>query len=110
MIKESTEWKNHVEVNSSLMKRFDESRGELEKVLKVAQAFLNERGNPEDLLKKHTVRARACVMVRTIVLDCILSGQTRSDNDHRTWLWSTTDVDQASLDWGFSREAQGEEV
>uniref|UniRef100_A0A8C7KDH8 Spectrin repeat containing, nuclear envelope 1b n=1 Tax=Oncorhynchus kisutch TaxID=8019 RepID=A0A8C7KDH8_ONCKI len=54
MINESTEWKNHVEVNSSLMKRFDESRGELEKVLKVAQAFLNERGNPEDLLKRHT--------------------------------------------------------
>uniref|UniRef100_A0A8C7ULC6 Spectrin repeat containing, nuclear envelope 1b n=1 Tax=Oncorhynchus mykiss TaxID=8022 RepID=A0A8C7ULC6_ONCMY len=54
MINESTEWKNHVEVNSNLMKRFDESRGELEKVLKVAQAFLNERGNPEDLLKRHT--------------------------------------------------------
>lgn len=37
------------------MKRFDESRVELEKVLKMAQNFLTERGNPEELLKKHTV-------------------------------------------------------
>uniref|UniRef100_A0A3Q0QYZ0 Calponin-homology (CH) domain-containing protein n=1 Tax=Amphilophus citrinellus TaxID=61819 RepID=A0A3Q0QYZ0_AMPCI len=51
---ESTEWRKHVEANSSLMKRFDESRVELEKVLKMAQNFLTERGNPEELLKKHT--------------------------------------------------------
>lgn len=44
-----------MEANSSLMKRFDESRVELEKVLKMAQNFLTERGNPEELLKKHTV-------------------------------------------------------
>lgn len=56
MIKESTEWRKHMEANSSLMKRFDESRVELEKVLKVAQASLTERGHPEDLLRKHTVR------------------------------------------------------
>lgn len=56
MIKESTEWRKHVEANSSLMKRFDESRMELEKVLKMAQSCLTERGNPEELLKKHTVR------------------------------------------------------
>uniref|UniRef100_A0A3B4WAX2 Nesprin-1 spectrin repeats region domain-containing protein n=1 Tax=Seriola lalandi dorsalis TaxID=1841481 RepID=A0A3B4WAX2_SERLL len=54
MIKESTEWRKHVEANSSLMKRFDESRVELEKVLKMAQHCLTERGNPEELLKKHT--------------------------------------------------------
>ncbi|MED6258394.1 Nesprin-1, partial [Ataeniobius toweri] len=54
MIKESTEWRKHVEANSSLMKRFDESRVELEKVLKMAQNCLTERGNPEELLKKHT--------------------------------------------------------
>uniref|UniRef100_A0A8C7CRJ2 Spectrin repeat containing, nuclear envelope 1b n=1 Tax=Oncorhynchus kisutch TaxID=8019 RepID=A0A8C7CRJ2_ONCKI len=54
MIKESTDWRKHMEANSSLMKRFDESRVELEKVLKVAQASLMERGHPEDLLKKHT--------------------------------------------------------
>uniref|UniRef100_A0A3Q4H2T0 Calponin-homology (CH) domain-containing protein n=1 Tax=Neolamprologus brichardi TaxID=32507 RepID=A0A3Q4H2T0_NEOBR len=51
---QSTEWRKHVEANSSLMKRFDESRIELEKVLKMAQNFLTERGNPEELLKKHT--------------------------------------------------------
>lgn len=45
-----------MEANSSLMKRFDESRVELEKVLKMAQNCLTERGNPEELLKKHTVR------------------------------------------------------
>lgn len=45
-----------MEANSSLMKRFDESRLELEKVLKLAQTCLMERGNPEELLKKHTVR------------------------------------------------------
>lgn len=56
MFKESTEWRKHVEANSSLMKRFDESRVELEKVLKMAQNCLTERGNPEELLKKHTVR------------------------------------------------------
>lgn len=56
MIKESTEWRKHVEANSCLMKRFDESRVELEKVLKMAQSCLTERGNPEELLKKHTVR------------------------------------------------------
>ena len=55
LIKESTEWRKHVEANSSLMKRFDESRVELEKVLKMAQSCLTERGNPEELLKKHTV-------------------------------------------------------
>uniref|UniRef100_A0A672YM97 Nesprin-1 spectrin repeats region domain-containing protein n=1 Tax=Sphaeramia orbicularis TaxID=375764 RepID=A0A672YM97_9TELE len=51
---QSTEWRKHVEANSSLMKRFDESRLELEKVLKMAQNCLTERGNPEELLKKHT--------------------------------------------------------
>lgn len=45
-----------MEANSSLMKRFDESRVELEKVLRLAQNCLTERGNPEELLKKHTVR------------------------------------------------------
>ncbi|KAF1374585.1 hypothetical protein PFLUV_G00230620 [Perca fluviatilis] len=54
MIKESTEWRKHVEANSCLMKRFDESRIELEKILKTAQNCLTERGNPEELLKKHT--------------------------------------------------------
>lgn len=56
MVKETTEWKRHVEANSSLMKRFEESRVELEKVLKIARSSMTERGNPEELLKKHTVR------------------------------------------------------
>lgn len=55
MIRETTEWKKHVEANSSLMKRFEESRVELEKVLKMARTSMTEKGNPEDLLKKHTV-------------------------------------------------------
>lgn len=55
MVEETTEWKKHVEANSSLMKRFEESRLELEKVLKIARGCMTERGNPEDLLKKHTV-------------------------------------------------------
>uniref|UniRef100_A0A672NAB1 Nesprin-1-like n=1 Tax=Sinocyclocheilus grahami TaxID=75366 RepID=A0A672NAB1_SINGR len=54
MVKETTEWKRHVEANSSLMKRFEESRVELEKVLKIARSSMTERGSPEDLLKKHT--------------------------------------------------------
>ena len=57
MIKESAEWRKHVEANSSLMKRFEESRVELEKVLKTAQSSLTERGPPEELLMTHTVRA-----------------------------------------------------
>lgn len=55
MIRETTDWKKHVEANSSLMKRFEESRVELEKVLKMARTSMTEKGNPEDLLKKHTV-------------------------------------------------------
>lgn len=58
MVEETTEWKKHAEANSSLMKRFEESRLELEKVLKIARGCMTERGNPEDLLKKHTVRGR----------------------------------------------------
>ncbi|RXM34120.1 Nesprin-1 [Acipenser ruthenus] len=54
MIKEAGEWRKHIEANSSLMKRFEESRIELEKVLNIAQTFLKEKGNPEEVLKKHT--------------------------------------------------------
>ncbi|MGH0114382.1 UNVERIFIED_CONTAM: hypothetical protein FKN15_005783 [Acipenser sinensis] len=54
MMKEAGEWRKHIEANSSLMKRFEESRIELEKVLNIAQTFLKEKGNPEEVLKKHT--------------------------------------------------------
>ncbi|XP_013207739.1 nesprin-1-like isoform X3 [Microtus ochrogaster] len=54
MIKKTGEWKKHLEANSRLMKKFEESRAELEKVLRVAQEGLEEKGNPEELLRKHT--------------------------------------------------------
>lgn len=44
-----------MEANSRLMKKFEESRAELEKVLRVAQEGLEEKGDPEELLRKHTV-------------------------------------------------------
>lgn len=55
MIKKTGDWKKHVEANSRLMKKFEESRAELEKVLRVAQEGLEEKGDPEELLRKHTV-------------------------------------------------------
>lgn len=55
MVKKIGDWKKHVETNSRLMKKFEESRAELEKVLRIAQEGLEEKGNPEDLLKRHTV-------------------------------------------------------
>ncbi|XP_021548914.1 nesprin-1-like [Neomonachus schauinslandi] len=54
MVKKIGDWKKHVETNSRLMKKFEESRAELEKVLRIAQEGLEEKGNPEDLLKRHT--------------------------------------------------------
>uniref|UniRef100_A0A3P9ISW1 Nesprin-1 spectrin repeats region domain-containing protein n=1 Tax=Oryzias latipes TaxID=8090 RepID=A0A3P9ISW1_ORYLA len=50
----STEWRRHEEANSSLLRRFEESRVELEKVLKSAQSCVTESGEPEALLRKHT--------------------------------------------------------
>jgi hypothetical protein len=55
MIKKTGDWKKHVEANSRLMKKFEESRAELEKVLRVAQEGLEEKGDPEELLRRHTV-------------------------------------------------------
>lgn len=55
MVKKTGDWKKHVETNSRLMKKFEESRAELEKVLRIAQEGLKEKGDPEELLKKHTV-------------------------------------------------------
>lgn len=55
MVKKTGDWKKHVETNSRLMKKFEESRAELEKVLRMAQESLEEKGNPEDLLRRHTV-------------------------------------------------------
>lgn len=55
MIKKTGDWKKHVEANTRLMKKFEESRAELEKVLRVAQEGLEEKGDPEELLRRHTV-------------------------------------------------------
>uniref|UniRef100_A0A8C2US11 Calponin-homology (CH) domain-containing protein n=1 Tax=Chinchilla lanigera TaxID=34839 RepID=A0A8C2US11_CHILA len=54
MVKKTGDWKKHVETNSRLMKKFEESRAELEKVLQVAQEGLEEKGDPEELLRRHT--------------------------------------------------------
>uniref|UniRef100_A0A8D2LVZ1 Spectrin repeat containing nuclear envelope protein 1 n=1 Tax=Varanus komodoensis TaxID=61221 RepID=A0A8D2LVZ1_VARKO len=54
MVKKTDDWKKNVEANSRLMKQFEDSRTELENVLQVAHSCLKERGNPEELLRKHT--------------------------------------------------------
>ncbi|KAM6463517.1 nesprin-1-like [Liasis olivaceus] len=54
MMQKTDDWKKNVEVNSRLMKKFEESRTELENVLQTAQCCLKEKGNPEELLRKHT--------------------------------------------------------
>ncbi|KAM7172376.1 nesprin-1 isoform 3-T4 [Macrochelys suwanniensis] len=54
MVKKTGDWRKNVEANSRLMKKFEESRAELEKVLQIAHGCLEEKGNPEELLRKHT--------------------------------------------------------
>lgn len=56
-MKEVGEWRRQEEANNCLRRRFEESRQELERVLRLAQGCLREIGDPEELLKKHTVRA-----------------------------------------------------
>lgn len=59
MAKKTGDWKTNVETNSRLMKKFEESKAELEDVLQIANCCLKERGNPEELLRKHTVSVTA---------------------------------------------------
>uniref|UniRef100_A0A8B9L0L9 Spectrin repeat containing, nuclear envelope 1a n=1 Tax=Astyanax mexicanus TaxID=7994 RepID=A0A8B9L0L9_ASTMX len=47
------EWRRVAETNGNLTRRFEESRAELEKALRVGQACLKERGDPAELLSKH---------------------------------------------------------
>ncbi|XP_043917738.1 nesprin-1-like [Protopterus annectens] len=54
MVKQAGEWRKQIEANSSLMKRFEDSKRELEKAIEIAQSCLKEKGNPEEMLKKHT--------------------------------------------------------
>lgn len=56
LLKEVGEWRRQEEANNCLRRRFEESRQDLERVLKKAQGFLKESGVAEELLKKHTVR------------------------------------------------------
>ncbi|XP_076011028.1 nesprin-1-like [Genypterus blacodes] len=52
--KEVGEWRRQEEANNCLRRRFEDSRQELERVLKIAQGCLRETGDAEELLKKHT--------------------------------------------------------
>lgn len=57
LLKEVGEWRRQEEANNCLRRRFEESRQELERVLKKAQGCLRETGDAEELLKKHSVRS-----------------------------------------------------
>ncbi|KAF3849913.1 hypothetical protein F7725_019632 [Dissostichus mawsoni] len=54
LLKEVGEWRRQEEANNCLRRRFEESRQELERVLKKAQGCLRETGDAEELLKKHS--------------------------------------------------------
>uniref|UniRef100_A0A4W3HCF8 Nesprin-1 n=1 Tax=Callorhinchus milii TaxID=7868 RepID=A0A4W3HCF8_CALMI len=54
MMEKGAKWKKQMEANSSLMKRFEDCRKELEMILATAHRVLQEKGNPEQLLGKHT--------------------------------------------------------
>uniref|UniRef100_A0A667WTI6 Spectrin repeat containing nuclear envelope protein 1 n=1 Tax=Myripristis murdjan TaxID=586833 RepID=A0A667WTI6_9TELE len=54
LVKEVGEWRRQEEANNCLRRRFEESRQELERVLRLSQGCLREIGDPEELLKKHT--------------------------------------------------------
>ncbi|XP_042156441.1 nesprin-1-like [Oncorhynchus tshawytscha] len=54
LLKEVGEWRRQEEANSTMRRRFEESRQELERVLKVATTCLREGGNAEELLRKQS--------------------------------------------------------
>ncbi|KAM6126873.1 nesprin-1-like [Pterocles gutturalis] len=54
MVRKAGDWRKNIEANSRLMKKFEESRAELEKVIQISNCCLKEKGNPEELLKKHS--------------------------------------------------------
>uniref|UniRef100_A0A8C2DGG1 Spectrin repeat containing, nuclear envelope 1a n=1 Tax=Cyprinus carpio TaxID=7962 RepID=A0A8C2DGG1_CYPCA len=53
LMQEALEWRQVAETNGNLMRRYEESRADLEKVLRVGQACLKERGEPDELFLKH---------------------------------------------------------
>lgn len=55
-MQEALEWRRVAEANGNLTRRFEETRAELEKTLRVGQACLIERGDPAELFSKHSVR------------------------------------------------------
>lgn len=55
-MQEALEWRRVAEANGNLTRRFEETRTELEKTLRVGQACLTERGDPAELFSKHSVR------------------------------------------------------
>uniref|UniRef100_A0A8C1U557 Spectrin repeat containing, nuclear envelope 1a n=1 Tax=Cyprinus carpio TaxID=7962 RepID=A0A8C1U557_CYPCA len=55
LMQEALEWRQVAETNGSLMRRYEESRADLEKALRVGQACLKERGDPDELFRKHNV-------------------------------------------------------
>lgn len=55
-MQEALEWRRVAEANGNLTRRFEETRAELEKTLRVGQACLTERGDPAELFSKHSVR------------------------------------------------------
>ncbi|KAJ7342117.1 hypothetical protein JRQ81_009049, partial [Phrynocephalus forsythii] len=54
MVKKTGDWKKNVEANNRLMKKFEASKTELDNVLQTANSCLKERGDPEELLRKHS--------------------------------------------------------
>uniref|UniRef100_A0A8K9Y661 Spectrin repeat containing nuclear envelope protein 1 n=1 Tax=Oncorhynchus mykiss TaxID=8022 RepID=A0A8K9Y661_ONCMY len=54
LLKEVGEWRRQEEANSTMRRRFEESRQDLERVLKVATTCLGEGGNAEELLRKQS--------------------------------------------------------
>ncbi|RXN24277.1 nesprin-1-like protein [Labeo rohita] len=53
LMQEALEWRQVAETNGNLMRRYEESRADLEKALRVGQACLKERGDPDELFRKH---------------------------------------------------------
>ncbi|KTG32438.1 hypothetical protein cypCar_00024510 [Cyprinus carpio] len=53
LMQEALEWRQVAQTNGSLMRRYEESRADLEKALRVGQACLKERGDPDELFRKH---------------------------------------------------------
>lgn len=79
MVKKTGDWKKHVETNSRLMKKFEESRAELEKVLRTAQEGLEEKGDPEELLRRHTVSSSLMGLL-TWGQRRVVSGEKRTEH------------------------------